>query len=62
MQSDHDTFATAAIDAAIRVLCEVEGTISIKNIRKILWVAGLRYAFATEMIEQRIAAYKEGRM
>jgi hypothetical protein len=56
MPSD-DTFVTSAIDAAIRTLVELEATLSIANIRKILVIAGIAAVISSKAIDERLSIY-----
>ncbi len=57
MQQSNDTFAAAAIDAAIRVLVELDATLSIANIRKILVIAGVAAVISSKAIDARLNLY-----
>lgn len=52
-----DTFVTSAIDAAIRTLVELEATLSIANIRKILLIAGVGSVISSKAIDERLSRY-----
>jgi hypothetical protein len=52
-----DTFGPSAIDAAIRTLVELEATLSIANIRKILLIAGVGSVISSKAIDERLSRY-----
>jgi ATP-dependent protease HslVU (ClpYQ) peptidase subunit len=52
-----DTFVSSAIDAAIRTLVELEATLSVANIRKILLIAGVGAVISSKAIDERLSRY-----